>query len=201
MSTFLPLTLGKKNVGWIHNRLVGIIARWPEAFAVSEYSVSIAPIAKEFATRSSTVERALRGLEELDLISGWRDEPYPVMVDWGDEPLMQIERAACPTLGIRAWGVHVNGYVRFGDGLHMWVARRAKNKPTYPRLLDNMVAGGQPIGISLRANVIKESQEEAGIPTEISNRAVKFLEEAELYGEALDNEKRRFGINPDRSNL
>jgi len=34
---------------------------------------------------------------------------------------------------------------------------------------------------------------------EISNRAVKFLEEAELYGEALDNEKRRFGINPDVS--
>jgi hypothetical protein len=35
-------------------------------------------------------------------------------------------------------------------------------------MLDNMVAGGQPIGIGPRDNMIKECAEEAGIPREIA---------------------------------
>ena len=66
----------------------------------------------------------------------------------------------------------MNGYVKKSDGLYMWVAKRASDKPTYPGMLDNMVAGGQPIGIGLHANVIKEAQEEAGIPAELSSCAV-----------------------------
>ena len=53
----------------------------------------------------------------------------------------------------------------------MWVARRALDKPTFPGMLDNMVAGGQPIGIGLRENLIKECQEEANIPAELSRQA------------------------------
>ena len=41
--------------------------------------------------------------------------------------------------------MHINGYV--GDatagGQQLWVARRAANKPTWPGLLDHIVAGGQ----------------------------------------------------------
>src|SRR3546814_15669982 len=85
---------------------------------------------------------------------------------------MRIERAACPVLGIRAWGVHMNGYVRRADGLHLWVARRARDKPTYPGMLDNTVAGGQPIGLGLKENLIKECAEEAGIPAALAARAV-----------------------------
>jgi len=38
-------------------------------------------------------------------------------------------------------------------------------------MLDNMVAGGQPIDLSLWDNVIKESAEEAGIPEDLAARA------------------------------
>ena len=172
LSAFLPLALGKTRIGWIHHELGMDLGRWPEAFAMNEHSVSMAPHANDFNKRSATVEPALRAFADQGLITAWRDEPYPVMKDWGETPLMQIERAACPALGIRSWGVHVNGYVRKRDGLYMWVAKRASDKPTYPGMLDNMVAGGQPIGIGLHANVIKEAQEEAGIPAEISERAV-----------------------------
>jgi 8-oxo-dGTP pyrophosphatase MutT (NUDIX family) len=171
LSAFLPLALGNTRVGWIHHKLGMELGRWPDAFAMNEHSVSMAPHADDFNKRSAVVEPALRAFADQGLITAWRDELYPVMKDWGETPLMQIERAACPALGIRSWGVHVNGYVRRSDGLHMWVAKRASDK-TYPGMLDNMVAGGQPIGIGLHANVIKEAQEEAGIPTELSERAV-----------------------------
>ncbi len=39
----------------------------------------------------------------------------------------------------------------------MWIARRAHDKPTCPGMLDNFVAGGQPVGASLKDNVIKEA--------------------------------------------
>jgi hypothetical protein len=39
-------------------------------------------------------------------------------------------------------------------------------------MLDNMVAGGQPIGIGLMDNMIKECGEEAGIPKAIARTAV-----------------------------
>lgn len=86
-------------------------------------------------------------------------------------PLMQIERAACIKLGIRTWGVYLNGIVRRDDGMHMWVAYRAKDKPTFPGMLDNMIAGGQPVGISPGENLTKECAEEAGLPTEIATQA------------------------------
>ena len=122
-------------------------------------------------SRSTAVEAPLRALADDGLIGAWRGELYPVTADWHAPPLMRIERAACPRFGIRAFGVHINGFVRKGAGLHMWVARRAYDKPTFPGMLDNMVAGGQPIGFGLLENVIKECGEEAGIPEDIARRA------------------------------
>lgn len=37
-------------------------------------------------------------------------------------------------------GVHINGYVHTEDGMSMWIARRAKTKPTWPGKLDQMVS-------------------------------------------------------------
>jgi len=54
----------------------------------------------------------------------------------------------------------------------MWVAKRAANKQTDPGKLDHLVAGGQPFGLEVRENMIKESWEEAGIPAGLAARAV-----------------------------
>lgn len=50
----------------------------------------------------------------------------------------------------------------------MWMARRSKSKSKYPSMLDHIVAGGQPAGLSLMENAIKECEEEAGIPPSIA---------------------------------
>ena len=38
-------------------------------------------------------------------------------------------------------------------------------------MLDNFVAGGQPVGIGLMDNVVKEAGEEAGVPPELARHA------------------------------
>jgi hypothetical protein len=86
----------------------------------------------------------LQQLREQGLIRGWRDELYPVSPGWGTPPLLLLERAAAPWFGIRAYGVHLNGYVVAPDGTkQLWVAKRSAAKPTWPGKLDHLVAGGQ----------------------------------------------------------
>ena len=95
------------------------------------------------------------------------------MVDrWAGQPALVLERAAVPLFGITAYGVHMNGYVTGEDGTQrMWVARRSLSKPTGPGKLDQLVAGGQPHGIGLRDNLMKECAEEAGIPAALAEQA------------------------------
>ena len=62
--------------------------------------------------------------------------------------------------GIKAYGIHVNGYVKTIDkGVCLWVAKRSLSKPNWPGKLDHIVAGGQPYGLSVMENVIKECEE------------------------------------------
>ena len=49
---------------------------------------------------------------------------------------------------------------------------RSKNKPTFPGMLDNMVAGGISVGIGIKETMIKECEEEAGIPEELAKNVV-----------------------------
>jgi hypothetical protein len=62
--------------------------------------------------------------------------------------------------------------VRRPGGLFLWVATRAADKQTAPGKLDHIVAGGQPHGLGVRENLIKEAEEEAAIPAELAARAV-----------------------------
>ena len=65
----------------------------------------------------------------------------------------------------------MTGYVKKRDGLHIWVPRRAYDKPTFPGELDNTVAGGQPAHIGIFENLIKECAEEASIPRALAEQA------------------------------
>jgi isopentenyldiphosphate isomerase len=53
----------------------------------------------------------------------------------------------------------------------MWVAKRSMSKQTNPGLLDNIVGGGLPHGLSPRENMIKECTEEAAIPHDLASSA------------------------------
>jgi isopentenyldiphosphate isomerase len=169
---FLPFRVGGAHVGWVAPGFARVLRRFPAVFAASGGAVSLKPALDTPARRSKAIACVLHQLAAEGLVWGWRDETYPVVPFSGGLPLMTMERAAVPHFGVRAFGVHLNGFVRRRDGIHMWIGRRSRDKHTYPGMLDNMVAGGQPVGISLRENLIKECREEAGIPRKLAARAI-----------------------------
>lgn len=188
---FMPLAVAGHIVGHVRRDRIDRLRQFPDTVVIGSDHLSLAPGLDDFETRSAAMDEMLGALRDEGEFSGWRGEYYPVMPEWGDAPLMRVERATCPWLGMRSWGVHVNGYVRKSDGIHMWVARRARDKPTYPGMLDNMVAGGQPIGIGLMENVIKECAEEADIPADLAGgaRATGTISYCHQYEE---------GVKPDQ---
>ncbi|EXX71810.1 hypothetical protein RirG_075250 [Rhizophagus irregularis DAOM 197198w] len=114
-------------------------------------------------------------VEALKEYIRWRDELYPI---YGDPKSPKniafvMERCAAPLFGVLTFGVHLNGYTRTEQGqLKMWIAKRARTKPTWPGWLDNAVAGGIPYTLSVRESVIKEAMEEASLSMEIAEKAV-----------------------------
>lgn len=141
----------------------GLAAGGPEVVAARSPEV--------VAARSDAMAGAAADLAERGVIARLRGELYPAAQRFGETPAFVVDRAAVPFFGLRAWGVHLNGYTRRDGALHMWVGRRAKDKPTYPGRLDNMVAGGQPAGLGLMDNLVKESAEEADIPAALARQA------------------------------
>lgn len=105
------------------------------------------------------------------LLTSWVGEPFPVKASVEEAPRFTMERTLTARLGCLTFGVHLNGYVSTPSGLKLWVATRSHSKPTFPGMLDNMVGGGQPAGISLFDNLIKECQEEAGIDEPLARSA------------------------------
>jgi isopentenyldiphosphate isomerase len=142
-----------------------------EVFRVTQAEVALAPGLRTFEQRTAAVEGVLRGLETSGIMTPWRDEPYAVTITPGGTALFAIERAAVALFGIRAYGVHLNGYVRKGNRLSLWIGRRSRTKQTYPGMLDNAVAGGLPYGLTARACLAKECEEEAGIPKAWAEKA------------------------------
>jgi isopentenyldiphosphate isomerase len=169
---FTPFNIDGIQIGWLKPPLLERLRTFPEVFTIQDDSVSLAPDLDTLERRNDAVDGVLRALCTEGWFTSWRDEIYPVAPHWGAEPLLCMERVAVPHFGVRAYGVHMNAYVRKGEDLYMWIARRAWDKPTFPGMLDNLVAGGQPIGIGLRENLIKECAEEAGIPAGIAAQAV-----------------------------
>jgi 8-oxo-dGTP pyrophosphatase MutT (NUDIX family) len=124
--------------------------------------------------KTNAVSKVTLDLKNRNIIKGWRNELLPVVSSFSEEPVLLLERAAYPLFGMKGYGVHVNGYVRNTKTRQieaLWVATRSKNKSTWPSMLDHIVAGGQPFGLSPSENVIKECGEEAGIPLEIASKA------------------------------
>lgn len=131
---------------------------------------------KTLESRSQAVARVTEQLRQDGIVKGWRDELYPIGTTFYDPPLFLMERAAVSLLGAIEYGVHINGLVRpdvDGGETKMWMARRSATKSKYPGMLDHIVAGGQPAGMSLMDNVIKECLEEANIPESITRAGIR----------------------------
>ena len=168
---YLPFTVDSTRVGWVHHDFAPKLDRFPDVFSRSAEGVSLSHTLADYQSRTAAVDGSLRVLDGEGCFAGWRDEPYPVGTGFHHDPLFEMERTAVPRFGVPAYGVHIHGFVRDGEDILMWIGRRAEDKPTYPGKLDQMVAGGQPVGLGLMENVIKECAEEASVPPELAATA------------------------------
>ncbi len=168
-SFFRPFRIGGATVGWTRHDVAAHLGALRE-FAVTEQGVVLRP--QDRAGRDAALDAAARHLVGVGHVPRLRGELFPVVERWGHAPLAVVDRGAVAALGIRAFGVHVNGFCGSGDALSVWVGRRALDKPVAPGKLDNLVAGGQPVGITLRENVEKEAAEEAGLPVALARQAI-----------------------------
>jgi 8-oxo-dGTP pyrophosphatase MutT (NUDIX family) len=168
---YVPFVIGGRRLGLIKPGFDEALKPFADVFHVAPDRVTLDGALTTPQDRTDAVGACLRALRDDGLITGWRDEVYPVTDCFHAPPALVIERAAVPLFGTRGYGVHINGYVRDGDAVAMWVATRSRAKPTGPGKLDQIVAGGQPAGIGFFENVIKECAEEAGIPAALARRA------------------------------
>ncbi|KAH9800476.1 Nudix hydrolase 20 [Citrus sinensis] len=121
--------------------------------------------------RTRVVGEVIKCLAEEELIPDIQNELYPVASTFGSPIFFSLDRAAAPYFGIKAYAVPLNGYVEKDGQKFLWIGKRSQVKSTYPGMLDILAGGGLPHGIACGENIIKECQEEAGIPRSISNRA------------------------------
>jgi 8-oxo-dGTP pyrophosphatase MutT (NUDIX family) len=124
-----------------------------------------------FIAVSARLAEITAALDEAKLMAPRRHEMTPVLRKWGAGPCAEVDRAGLPGLGLPAFGIHVNGFVMTDMGLPLWVGHRAKDRQVAPGKLDHLVAGGVTMGYSAAETMIKEAEEEAGLPAQIAMRA------------------------------
>ena len=140
-----------------------------------------------FRKRTCAFANVTDHLLSTGIISHKHSDVYPIYPFAGGEDttvnektvLAHVNRSTAPYLGIDSVGVHLNCYVCQHEGEHrgavspvnaekirgVWLAKRSPTKSHHPNYWDSTVAGGQPAGLSLVDNIVKEAQEEAGVPS------------------------------------
>jgi len=171
IAQFRRFSVAGEAVGWVRHGFAEALRQFP-AFRVAADGVALDPGLDGLEARSAALAEAVSALVAQGAMAKPRHEDYAVVRRWGEAPLARLDRAAVPYFGAGSFGLHVNGFVRKADGIHLWVGHRALDRSVAPGKLDNLIAGGLPFGLSLAENLVKEAGEEAGMAPELARRAV-----------------------------
>lgn len=169
---YLPFTSLGVRLGSVRPSAASELRRWPEHFRVGNESVEWLHRYDEFADRTKLLEEILQRLVEEGIVPYLHGERYPVTPGVRSSAVCLIDRAGAPFFGMRAFGQHLNGFVKTPRGIEMWVGRRSSDRRLYPNCLDNLVGGGLPHGLTILENLRKECAEEAGMPASLADQAV-----------------------------
>ena len=159
----LAFRIGAARVGLVKPDFAARLAAFPEIDTAADGLA---------LTDAAALPAIARRLSEAGCYR-WRSEAFDIRAEPDGPVLAQLDRGALPSFGVMAVGVHVNGLVRRGDGLHVWIARRAADKLLDPSKLDHIVAGGVSAGLTPAETLVKEAAEEAAIPATLARRAVE----------------------------
>jgi hypothetical protein len=166
----VPLTAGDARVGLLRRDNAEALRRFPEVFAARDDAVELVA-AGDVTAVSGAIDAVVDVLVGEGRVPKWRNETFDAAPRWGAPPIFRLDRGAVPFFGTRAYGVHLNGYLRRGETLCLWVGRRSPDKQVAPNKLDNLVAGGIGNGHGVRETLLKEGEEEASIPRSLLEHA------------------------------
>ena len=167
----MPLWAGEHRIGWLRRDNAEVLKRHDKIFAVKRDRARLL-VEGSCEKVSRAVDEVVDALVAERRVPKRRTETFDVAPRWGEPPIFRLDRGAVPFFGVRAYGVHLNGYRRNGADYSLWISRRASNKQIAPGKLDNIVAGGIGNGYGAAATLAKEAEEEAAIPAALIARAV-----------------------------
>lgn len=199
---FLPFKVSDEIIGWAKISFVEQLKSFESVFEISADQFTFVDNLQTQEQHTEAITSVVNTLYKNGIIKSWVGETYAITNTFGEEPYFFMERAAVAYFGVRSYGVHINGLVEKEGGIHIWIARRTKDKPFWPGKLDQIVAGGQPAGISLIENVIKESAEEANIPRNLASQAelvseIHYLGKSTLTKSPEESVNNSLGMNSD----
>ncbi|MCC6533528.1 MAG: DUF4743 domain-containing protein [Burkholderiales bacterium] len=168
---FLSFVADGAVLGFVRRDHIPYLKAYRGILAIGEDSISLCPEIGTFEARTAAMASVAASLATRGLLSKWRDESYDIAAD-GAARAFALERSAVRFFGFAAKAVHLNGLVRTGAGIDMWIGRRSADKAIDPGMLDNMVGGGIASGSCVEATLVKEAAEEAGIPSALARQAV-----------------------------
>ncbi len=167
-----PWRIGDTVAGWVTLPVADLLDRQPGPLRPEGRGWRLDERLAGPEARAEALEEVTDRLIEAGLVRKRRDERYPVLAEWGAPLLATVDRGAAVALGIKSFGIHVNGVVETAEGPLLWIAKRAADRALAPGKFDNIVAGGQPAGLTLAENLVKECGEEAAIPAELARQAM-----------------------------
>jgi hypothetical protein len=170
-SRVVPLTAGNARIGLLRRDNAEVLQRFSDVFTVAEQRVELVACG-DVAAVSRAVDAVVDALVAERRVPKWRNESFDVAPRWGAPPVFRLDRGAVPFFGTRAYGVHLNGYLRQGETLYLWVGRRSPGKQIAPNKLDNLVAGGIGNEHGVGETLLKEGEEEASIPGSLMSQAI-----------------------------
>ena len=160
----LPFRIGALAVGWLKPDFAHSFAQLAALMPDEDGGITL-PEAR--AAELPALAQAMGEAGRYRL----RGEMFDVRAGEEGPAITMLDRGAVPSFGVVSHGVHCNGLVERGDGLHIWVARRSATKLLDPGKLDHIVAGGISTGMGADDTMIKEAGEEAGIPPALAAQA------------------------------
>ena len=175
---YLPFVCDNVTVGLVSPEVITKLRRFSAVFLTSEDRVSFMPeVDSSAVTRTRALDTVMRELRDRGIfcsaLRGWREECYEIRNRFQDPALFSLERAASPLLGVRKYGIQINGYVHHSSlGLCLWLQKRSALKPTWPGMMDNFVGGGVTEGLGVAETAVKEAAEEAGLNADLASKMV-----------------------------
>lgn len=181
----LRLLVGAAQVGWLPRAHAQVLRQLdvptgpartaPLLGPEKEGSVALLPSLDDFDARTAALDHVARRLAATGQLRGWRDERFPVTAALDAPAFATIERAAARYFGLLTFAAHMNGVVE-GEGESggeplLWIGRRSDSKAVDPGMWDNVVAGGVPHGSDPLATLVRECDEESGIPAALAQQA------------------------------